>query len=70
MSASIRAALIIAALSLIASAARSDGISWRNGVGADVFGGISGQKKIGGGGGSCAGAVDASAGCPLPMLGV
>lgn len=71
MSASTKALALIAALSLLATAARSDGIGNQGILGQSIFGGIGGAfTKSGGGGGSCAGVIDASVGCPLPMLGM
>lgn len=68
MSNSFKAAILMAALSLLATAARSDGIS--KAFNDTLFGGVSVKLTPGGGGGGgCSGVVDASAGCPLPMLG-
>jgi hypothetical protein len=76
----IRAGLILAAILFLALAARGDGI-WSGGgvIGGDGIAntnaiganGISGINAIPtqGGGGACAGVIDASTGCPMPMLG-
>jgi hypothetical protein len=70
MSTTSKALIALAIMSLLATAARSDGIgSFDNGQ--SVFGGLWLKPSSGGGGGgACAGAVDASAGCPLPMIGI
>jgi len=72
MSASTKALALIAALSLIASAARSDGIGNTGVLGQGTFGGIGGAISVSSGPppSGCQGAVDASAGCPLPMIGI
>jgi hypothetical protein len=63
-----KASLIIIAMSLLATAARSDGIS-SNFIGRDVFGGVSFTGKITAPPTGCHGVIDQSAGCPLPMMG-
>lgn len=77
----VRAGLIIAVMLIFALAARGDGI-WSGGgvvgndgiantnaIGANGISGINAITTSGGGGGSCAGVVDLSIGCPQPMLG-
>ena len=57
-------ALLLAAM---ANVAAGDGIC--NKVMSMGFDGIGCVKKASGGGGGCAGVIDLSAGCALPMLG-
>lgn len=64
---SLRIALVMAALIAISSLARSDGISLPGFISDGVTGGISARSGAGTTG--CLGVIDASAGCPLPMLG-
>lgn len=70
MSTRTKSLVVIVMLSLIATAARSDGIGRQGILGQAIFGGIGGALKSSGGGGSCSGVIDASKGCPLPMLGM
>jgi hypothetical protein len=65
-----KALLILVALSIgiAATAAVAQSIGGMSGLGPVVSKASSGGG--GGGGGCAAGAIDASAGCPLPMLGM
>lgn len=70
MSITSRALLILALLAAATSLARSDGIQGLGFLSDGFTGGISHQVKPSGGGGGCGtGVIDASAGCPLPMMG-
>lgn len=66
-----RAALALGLVLIIASA-RADGLFTPTGHGVGDSQGIQVWNGTGngGGGGSCAGVIDGSVGCPLPMLGM
>lgn len=71
MSSKAKALALIAALTLLATAARSDGIGNYGMLGQPTFGGIGGSLAGSGSGPppTCNGVIDLSKGCALPMLG-